>query len=201
MTSLLCAIYIHWRVSDWHLCKYFLSIFQIWTAPASYEELCLRTDVEIWNADTAGEIIILKSLFFVSFHVYFLRLFLFVFCCQEAVFYQRPGGFYHSNWLPSPTRQVIKSFKKSRTRQTIIPGGHVFGRATYNVHVLLEHVFLLRKIFVIIGLRVAKPSEVLSSVYVKKRQNGGRIIGRMFVVPRLLDFWRKGGIVTSDWLR
>lgn len=115
-----------------------------------------------------------------------------------AVFYQRPGGFYHSNWLPSPTRQVIKSFKKSRTRQTIIPGGHVFGRATYNVHVLLAHVFLLRKIFVIIGLRVAKPSEVLSSVYVKKRQNGGRIIGRMFVVPRLLDFWRKGGIVISD---
>lgn len=130
-------------MSDWHLWKYFLSIFQIWTAPASYEELCLRTDVEIWNADTAGEIIILKSLFFVSFHVYFSRLFLFVFCCQEAVFYQRPGDFYHSNWLPSQTRQIIKSFTKSRTRKTIIPGGHVFGRATYNVHVLLEHVSLL----------------------------------------------------------
>lgn len=60
-----------------------------------------------------------------------------------AVFYQRPGGFYHSNWLPSQTRQIIKCFKKSRTRKTIIPGGHVFGRATYNVHVLLEHVSLL----------------------------------------------------------
>ena len=96
---------------------------------------------------------------FLSWKVYFfcVSMFIsFVFCSQEAVFYQRPGGFDHSNWLPSRTREVIKCFKKSRSRKTIIPDGHVFGRAIYNVHVLLEHVslrcLLLCEIFEMIHL-------------------------------------------------